>query len=68
MILGRAAALWLGFLQALGALIVAGVLLYNGQDIGGVVSTVLGFVSAIIGILANRNTPGTVPTFSLRRR
>ncbi len=68
MILGRSSTLWLGFIQALGALIVAGVLLFNGQDIGGVVSTILGLVSAVIGILANRNTPGTVPTFALRRR
>ena len=63
MLLGRNVALWLGLVQAILSVLVGvvGVALTLQQ-----VALIEALASAIIAILANANTPGAVPTFSLR--
>jgi hypothetical protein len=63
-ILGRNIALWLALVQAvLSVALLFGVPLTLPQ-VGGLEA----LASVIIGIVANANTPGTVPTFALRTK
>ena len=64
MILGRNIAFWLGLVQALlSVALVFGAPLTTAQ-IGGIEA----LASAIIAVITNANTPGAVPTFSLRTK